>query len=171
MSGEIQATKRPVAKTRATRGTAKAGGHVASSKEKDFLVNSVGYALRRAQVRSDEALMRYLTPPMSPARLSTLSTVGSNPGISQSALASILNIAGPSVVKVIDDLEQMGILSRERTADRRSYALHLTPFGLDEHKRHGELVQAFEREIAAGLTAAERSQLLSLLAKIAPTER
>lgn len=134
-------------------------------------MNSVGYVLRRAQVRSDEALMRYLTPPMSPARLSTLSTVGSNPGISQTALASILNIAGPSVVKVIDDLEQMGILSRERTADRRSYALHLTPYGLDEHKRHGELVQAFEREIAAGLTAAERSQLLSLLAKIAPTER
>ena len=171
MSSELQAPKRPNTTTRPARGSAKTGDHVATGKEKDFLVNSVGYALRRAQVRSDEALVRYLTPPMSPARLSTLSIVGSNPGISQSALASILNIAGPSVVKVIDDLEKMGVLSRERTADRRSYALHLTPHGLDEHKRHGEVVRAFEREIAAGLTAAERNQLLSLLAKIAPAER
>lgn len=74
-------------------------------------------------------------------------------------------------MKVIDDLEKMGVLSRERTADRRSYALHLTPYGVDEHKRHGEVVRSFEREIAAGLTAAERNQLLSLLAKIAPAER
>ncbi|WPG41524.1 MarR family winged helix-turn-helix transcriptional regulator [Variovorax sp. EBFNA2] len=137
---------------------------------KYLLEDSVGYALRRALVRSDGAFAKYLVPPMSPARLSALATVGVNPGINQSALGAMLNIAGPSVVKVIDDLEGMGVLRRERMDDRRNYALVLTEQGVTELNRYQQLVRTFEAEIAVALTADERKQLLHLLSKIAPTE-
>ena len=137
---------------------------------KYLLEDSVGYALRRALVRSDGAFAKYLVRPMSPARLSALATVGVNPGINQSALGAMLNIAGPSVVKVIDDLEGMGVLRRERMDDRRNYALVLTDQGVTELNRYQQLVRTFEAEIAVALTADERKQLLHLLSKIAPTE-
>lgn len=137
---------------------------------KYLLEDSVGYALRRALVRSDGAFAKYLAPPMSPARLSALATVGVNPGINQSALGAMLNIAGPSVVKVIDDLESMGVLRRERMEDRRHFALLLTDRGVSELHRYQELVKTFEAEIATALTSDERKQLLHLLSKIAPTE-
>ncbi|MGJ7542527.1 MarR family winged helix-turn-helix transcriptional regulator [Variovorax sp. LT1R16] len=137
---------------------------------KYLLEDSVGYALRRALVRSDGAFAKYLEPPMSPARLSALATVGVNPGINQSALGAMLNIAGPSVVKVIDDLEGMEVLRRERMGDRRNYALVLTEKGAEALKKYQQLVKTFEVEIATALTASEREQLLRLLSKIAPTE-
>lgn len=144
--------------------------HSAFAMGKYLLEDSVGYALRRALVRSDGAFAKYLEPPMSPARLSALATVGVNPGINQSALGAMLNIAGPSVVKVIDDLEGMEVLRRERMGDRRNYALVLTEKGVDALQKYQQLVKTFEVEIATALTAAEREQLLRLLSKIAPTE-
>jgi hypothetical protein len=52
-----------------------------------------------------EALMRYFDAGISPASPGALSTLGANPGISQASLGSLLNIAAPRVVKVVDDLE------------------------------------------------------------------
>ncbi len=102
--------------------------------------------------------------------VSALATVGVNPGINQSALGAMLNIAGPSVVKVIDDLEGMEVLRRERMGDRRNYALVLIEKGVDALQKYQRLVKTFEVEIATALTDAERQQLLRLLSRIAPTE-
>jgi DNA-binding MarR family transcriptional regulator len=136
----------------------------------DLLAGSLAYAIKRTQVRCDEALARYLDPGVSPARLAALSTVGANPGISQAALGGLLNIAGPSVVKVVDDLERMGLLRRESSSDRRVYALQLTDKGAADLKRYQASIHTFEKRISAGLTAHERTQLLTLLAKVAPSE-
>lgn len=136
----------------------------------DLLRDSLAYAIKRTQVRCDEALSRYLDPGLSPARFAALCAVGANPGISQAALSGLLNIAGPSVVKVVDELERMDLVKRTPSSDRRVYALQLTERGGSDLKRYHASNQAFEKKITATMTAQERTQLLGLLAKVAPDE-
>src|SRR5436853_748229 len=50
-------------------------------------------------------------------------------GLSQQALAARLNIHASRLVIVIDDLEARGLVQRQETDDRRTYALHLTDKG------------------------------------------
>lgn len=114
--------------------------------------------------------MHYLNPGLSPARLAALSTIDSNPGLSQATLGALLNIAGPSVVKVVDELERLGLVSREAGNDRRVYALHLTDSGVADVRRYQRAIQNFEKEIASGLTADERTTLIALLGKVAADE-
>jgi DNA-binding MarR family transcriptional regulator len=136
----------------------------------NLLADSLAYAIKRAQVRCDEALARYLDPGLSPARFAALTTIGANPGISQAALGGLLNIAGPSVVKVIDELERLELVRRENSSDRRVYALQLTDRGRADMKRYHASVQTFEKKISTLLSAQERNQLFALLAKVAPGE-
>lgn len=140
------------------------------SNQNDLLRDSLAYAIKRTQVRCDESLARHLDSGLSPARFAALSTVGSNPGISQATLGSLLNIAGPSVVKVVDDLERMELLRRETSSDRRVYALQLTERGTRDLKRYQRSIREFEVKIASHLSAQEREQLLLLLSKVAPDE-
>ncbi|MGO4581495.1 MarR family winged helix-turn-helix transcriptional regulator [Cupriavidus sp. 2TAF22] len=130
----------------------------------------MAYAIKRTQVRCDEALSRHLDPGLSPARFAALCTVGANPGISQATLGGLLNVAAPSVVKVVDDLERMGLAKRTQSSDRRVYALQLTERGDIDLRRYHASIQAFEKNIASGLGADEGAQLLALLTKVAPVE-
>ncbi|WP_100175588.1 MarR family winged helix-turn-helix transcriptional regulator [Bradyrhizobium nitroreducens] len=145
--------------------------HARSLLEHNLLEDSLAYFIRRAQVRCDSELARHLEPGISPARLAALATIGANPGISQSALGSLLNIASPSVVKVVDDLESRGLLERGPgpSSDRRVYALGLTDRGTTELRRYNESVKRFEEKIASNLTKTERQQLISLLKRVATT--
>jgi DNA-binding MarR family transcriptional regulator len=158
-----------------TRGGRRANETPATRSEKprryeDLLQDSLAYTIKRAQVRCDEALSRYLDAGLSPARFAALCAVGANPGISQAALGGLLNIAGPSVVKVVDELERMGLVMRTPSSDRRVYALQLTDRGGADLRRYHASNQTFEKKIAATLTSQERTLLLSLLAKVAPDE-
>lgn len=135
----------------------------------DLLKNSLGYELKLAQVRAYQMLYEALDPKaISPARLTALSIIGTQPGISQAVLADRLAITRPSVVKVVDMLESAGLIERQAVPeDRRSYALVLTPHGKAELRDIGERLQAHEAAIAARLSAGERKQLMSLLARVA----
>lgn len=137
--------------------------------ELDLLKNSLGYELKLAQVRAYQVFFETLdTKAISPARLTALSIIGSHPGISQAALADRLSIARPSVVKVVDMLESAGLVERQAVpGDRRSYALVPTAYGKAELRDIGKRLQAYEVAIAARLSAAERRQLMSLLARVA----
>jgi DNA-binding MarR family transcriptional regulator len=147
---------------------ADADGEAAEFLPSELLVDSLGYAIKRAQVRSYEALYRFLPAELSPTRMSALSTIDANPGISQSALGSLLHIAGPSVVKVVDSLERLGFVERQPAKqDRRVYALVLTRAGRAELEHCRQLVASFEKEIASKLTVGERRQLLQLLSRVA----
>lgn len=136
-------------------------------KEPNFLEESLGYAIRRAQVRCDALLVHHLDSEISPARLSALCCVGANPGISQIELGSLLNIAGPSIVKVVDDLEKRQFVQRVQSTDRRVYALHLTKTGRASLRRYATAVKRFETAIANSLSHKERDQFLLLLEKVA----
>lgn len=136
----------------------------------DLLRDSLAYAIKRAQVRCDEALVAHLGTGLSPARFAALCAVGSAPGMSQAALGALLGINGPSVVKVVDELERMGLVKRMPTSDRRAYALELTAQGDADLLRYEASTQAFEKRIAGKLTASERALLQGLLARVAIDE-
>lgn len=139
----------------------------------EVLGDSLGYAIKRAQVRTYEVYFRTIgTAGLPPARMTALMTIGAEPSISQADLAARLKISGPSMVKVIDALETQGLVQRQSHAnDRRRYALVPTDKGRAKLRRIRELVDAYEEEIAAGLSAAERRQLMQLLEKVAPETR
>lgn len=135
----------------------------------DELADSLGYAIRRAQVRSYALLFRsFAADSLTPGRMTALWIVASEPGVSQTELADRLSITRASVVKVVDSLEALGLVQRQAVPqDRRSYALTLTPQGLRELERHRDMHARYEDELAAALTRNQRRQLMALLEKVA----
>ena len=89
-------------------------------------------------------------------------------GLTQRELGSRLGIFASNVVKLIDELEQRGLVERlKREGDRRSYTLRLTAEGARSVKDIEVKVHEHQNSLCASLTSAERSQLHRLLRKIA----
>jgi len=135
----------------------------------DFLSGSLGYAIKRAQVRSYEMLFEiYADKQLTPARMTALCLIGKQPGMSQSALAEILQINRASVIKIVNYLVQAGyVICLENPADKRSHALEVTEEGYRKLCTLVERTQIFESKIARSLTKRERDTLLRLLEKVA----
>lgn len=136
----------------------------------DFQHDSLGYALRLAQVRAYELFYEMLSAlDLTPARLTALSMIAMEPHLNQATLAQRLRISGPSVLKVVDALEGAGFIVREDCADdRRRYALSLTAEGLAKLAVVRDATDAYEARLAANLSATERRQLMQLLARVGP---
>jgi DNA-binding MarR family transcriptional regulator len=135
----------------------------------DLLKDSLGYAIKCAQVRTYEMLFQRLGPnAITPARLSALSIISTHSGINQSELAAALRITRASVVKVVDTLESLGFVERQSIAgDRRSYALVVTEQGKNELLGMRQRMDAYELAISSQLSPDERAQLMTLLGKVA----
>jgi DNA-binding MarR family transcriptional regulator len=133
------------------------------------LADSLGYAIKLAQVRTYALLFRVFDSDcLSPGRMTALWMIASDPRINQTTLAQRLSITRASVVKVVDSLEKPGLVQRLPVpGDRRSYALVITALGLRELERHRDAHARFEAELATGLTRNERRQLMQLLEKVA----
>ena len=134
----------------------------------DFQEDSLGYALRRAQVHAHDLFFEMLGElGLSPARLTALSIIAIEPDMNQATLARRLDVSGPSVMKLIDTLEAAGHLRRmDVEGDRRRYALVLTPSGRTLLETLRGRMAEYEKRLAAGLSAAERKVLMGLLGKL-----
>jgi len=87
--------------------------------------------------------------------------------ISQQTLGEQLGIDRTTVVELIDELEQQGIVVRRRNpADRRSYALTLTPRGQTVQKRAARVFDAAAEEFFDALEPAERKALSGMLQRL-----
>ena len=135
----------------------------------DFQQDALGYVLRRAQVRTYELFFEMLGPlDLSPARLTALSLIATETNINQAELARRLNVAGPSVLKLIDALEGAGLIQRTEVAgDRRRYSLVPTTAGWALLDTLRERLAAYEARLSRQLSAAERQQLMALLERVA----
>ena len=135
----------------------------------DFQKDSLGYTLRRAQVRTYDLFFEMLGPlDLSPARLTALSIIATETDINQAALAKRLDIAGPSALKLVDALEDAGLVARMDVAgDRRRYSLVVTATGRARLEQLRVKLEAYEARLARGLSEAERTQLMALLARVA----
>lgn len=125
----------------------------------------LGYRLRLAQ----QAVFRDFAASvhgLSPGRVGLLVLIDANPGVTQSRLAEAVRRDRSTMVGVLDQLEARGLIERRRGADRRTNGLWLTRAGRAMLARALRRIAAHERRIAARLSAAERRELLRLLAKI-----
>lgn len=105
---------------------------------------------------------------LEPRHYALLRAVRTAAGQSQQALADRLQIPPSTMVSLVDHLEHQGWLERRLDAtDRRTRQLYLTEQGADVLDRATRLGAQWEQQICAGLSDAERVQLLSLLRRVA----
>ena len=105
-----------------------------------------------------------LTPPQA----GVLRRLAQFPGQSQRELADALGMHAPRLVALIDELEDRGLVARDRDpGDRRNYAISLTDEGRQLLAELARVARQHEDTITAALDDSERAQLLTLLRRIA----
>jgi len=103
---------------------------------------------------------------LSPSLVAIIDFVAANPECGVKEVARGLKLATPTVSINIRQLEEAGFVVRKpHPRDRRAVQLSLTPQGQALHEQtYAFRRQTFER-LLAGLTPAERKNMLSLLEK------
>ncbi|HEX9212165.1 MAG: MarR family transcriptional regulator [Alphaproteobacteria bacterium] len=133
------------------------------------LRDSIGYALRRAQVAVFQNFYEaFAELDIRPAQYSVLTIIELNPGVSQTQAADALAIKKTNFVAMIDGLEARGLARRTPSEnDRRFHALRLTDKGKALMSKLHKIAAAHEGSITQRLGAAERRQLCEALRSIA----
>jgi len=133
----------------------------------------VGYRLKRAYNTVSTDLKERLEPlGLRVTTFSTLLLIVDQPGLRQSALASLLDIKSSNMVAIIDDLESRQWISRERMPDdRRAFALYATDAGRSIYDKAVAISTENESVVLRVLDEAELLTLMSLLAKIDGSKR
>ncbi|CAL75013.1 putative transcriptional regulatory protein, MarR family [Bradyrhizobium sp. ORS 278] len=131
------------------------------------LDNHLGYFVRRLQ----HWIFRDVNAALAPLELdvilySILETITANPGATQIAIACALGIERARMVALLDELQQAGLIVRERSAlDRRAHALDLTQRGRMILKKANVAVAAHEKRVARRLGAENYRRALAALAQ------
>lgn len=126
-----------------------------------FKLSSFGYAVSR-RFRETLAPLR-----LEPREFALLRAVAAQEGQSQQAIGETLQIPASRMVAFVDALEGRQLLERRTNPrDRRARALHLTAQGRQLLGHAMTAALGMERELCAGLSAAEREQLLDLLQRV-----
>jgi DNA-binding MarR family transcriptional regulator len=127
-----------------------------------------GYAMKRAFNAIQTDVNAVLAPfDLRMVTFSALVVIVDNPGLRQSQLADLLSIERPNLVVILDELERRELISRGRAADdRRAYALQVTLAGRRLHDKALAAVRAHEARMTAGLSEAERADLVRMLRRI-----
>lgn len=138
----------------------------------DALGALIGYQLQMARLELMEAAHGALQPyGISPAKVTALALIRAHPGLDQSALGRGLSINRASAMKLVNLLEERGLVERRPGRNLRSHALHLTAEGEARLPEMIERLHESEAPSLARLSAAERRQLLALLHRLhAPGE-
>lgn len=85
-------------------------------------------------------------------------------GIRQNALADQLGVEGPSVVRLLDRLEEGGLVERrEDPTDRRAKTVHLTEAGRSHSRRATEALDAFRADLLGDLPEQDIEAMLRVL--------
>lgn len=127
----------------------------------------VGYLLRHAYVKAEEAAAVVIPAPFHARDLAVLSLLQSLGPRSQQELAELCRVNRTIMVKLIDGLERRGLVRRDRNpADRRSYALAPTTQGRRELQRLSAHIVDGDELLTASLTPRERDRMRHLLTRL-----
>jgi DNA-binding MarR family transcriptional regulator len=101
---------------------------------------------------------------LTPALFGLLNVIGAREGAIQQELGAAMGIDRSTMVALIDQLEGAGLAKRRPSAtDRRAREIAITAKGRRLLERARRMVLETEDEVLAGLTAAERAELVRLL--------
>lgn len=128
----------------------------------------MGYAIRRAQIRTYENFIAALEPwGITPPRFSAMVIVSLNPGLKLTQLAKIMGIARSGAVILVDALEELGYMQRlPAPEDRRAFSLALTDKGKTDLVQITQVVQTQDQQVTQPLSATEQTELHRLLLKL-----
>jgi DNA-binding MarR family transcriptional regulator len=130
---------------------------------------SVGFTLSQLGFATSSRFGQIVgTLGLEPRHFALLRAVGAADGQSQQAVAERLQIPPSTMVSLVDHLEKQGLLQRRpHSTDRRTRLLHLTERGGQVLGEAIKLGAEWEQQICAGLSSAERDELLALLRRVA----
>lgn len=133
-----------------------------------LLPGLIGYQLRLTQLAIfNDFGTSVHDQELSPGRFGVLVLIGSNPGLTQSSLAAATQLDRSTMVAVIDQLEERGLVERRASPnDRRSNALWLTAAGKKLLQGMKRRVKAHEKHIAAALGVDDTTRLIDMLERI-----
>jgi DNA-binding MarR family transcriptional regulator len=132
------------------------------------LGDSIGYALRRAQLASTAEFLEAMKEvDLRPTQFSVLILINENPGVRQTEVCAALGLQKANFVPLLNELERRGLAERRPgVPDRRASALHLTEHGAAVLQRALQLHAEWEERVAARLGHMGREQLLGLLREL-----
>lgn len=106
---------------------------------------------------------------LTPVQGGILVMISENPGITQVALAQMMEVEAPTLSQMLAPLVKSDMVRRDRSAaDARASALSLTKSGVEMCGLLKQEMQARERDVLKNLTKNERKQLHALLDKLSP---
>ncbi|MDA0166698.1 MarR family transcriptional regulator [Solirubrobacter ginsenosidimutans] len=130
----------------------------------DRLLDYTGYLLRTAFMRAAAISAREFGEEGHPRDVGVLATLQALGPLSQQDLSERLSVNRTVMVKLIDGLEARGFVERVRNPqDRRAYALHATPTGLEYMGAMLPRMVRAEAELTANLSPGEHQRLNALL--------
>jgi DNA-binding MarR family transcriptional regulator len=130
----------------------------------DALADYTGYLLRAAFLKASAIAARRFEAGTHPRDAGVLITLINSGPVSQQELVDRLDVNRTLMVKLIDNLEQRGLVTRVRNPeDRRAYALEATPLGREALTEMLPTMAAAEAELAQNLSPEEIERLKALL--------
>lgn len=133
------------------------------------MTDELGFHLRRAQVAAFKHFAHTVTASegITPGLYGMLQVIANNSGLTQSALAEVMEVDRSSIVKVVNALEDKGLIRRDAAPnDRRSYHLRMTAEGKLALARIQDAVARQDRDFSADLSDDARRLLISLLKRL-----
>jgi DNA-binding MarR family transcriptional regulator len=132
----------------------------------------VGYHIRRVQLMLFKQFDRELDPDMTPATLHMLLIIDENPGLTMSRIAEAHGVDRASLAPAIQKMVRKGWIERLGSPeDKRALMLNCTPEGRARALATLSKCRQLESELLVALSLAERKELLSLLARVARSQR
>jgi len=152
-------------KTAAAEPASETGHHGRGRLKGAALENSLGYALRRAQLSTYKPFLDAMEPyDIRPSQFAVLALIRSNQGETQSAISSTLGIQKTNFVALLDKLESRSLIERRKTgSDRRYSALYLTESGESFVKEVETAHEAMEKKLAHRLGVKRTRELIAML--------
>ena len=123
-----------------------------------------GYLLRLAYVKAAGAADDCFPEDTHVREAAILSILAERGAMSQRTLGEVTHVNRSLIVKLVDGMESKGWVVRDRNpADRRSYALRITPTGESALAKLNQDLDNAEAELTANLTGPEVERLKRLL--------
>lgn len=122
-----------------------------------------GYALRRVSAAHMATLVVRLSKlALRPAEASVLLVIGANPGVTQSEVGRVLDIASANMAPLIARLADRDFVVRE-PVDGRSQGLKLSDAGRRATQKVRSVMDDLEADLLARMPAADRAAFLRVL--------
>jgi DNA-binding MarR family transcriptional regulator len=126
-----------------------------------FLLTDITRLMRRNFARRAQPLG------MTEGQWRLLARLSGNQGISQAALADIMEVQPITLVRLIDRLEAAGLVERRPDPkDRRAFRLYLAPKAQPLLDRIWDFAHQTREDAMAGLSPVERERMIDALIKI-----